>query len=149
MSAHSLIVIDRRGDVDLEPEIDAILCEETDRGDEAEIDVDAQGGQWFVEFDTKYTVDGLENAAERLSEELDCRVDVVEVWDNRDADEQGREEYAYESGVKIAEVRPLEVPAGVEVVAIPTETLRTWRNQLDGNPFPEVGKVITAIDALL
>lgn len=151
MSARSVLIIHRRGDVDLEPQIDEILCEETDRGDQADIDLDGQGedARWFAEFDTKYTVDGLENAAQRLSKELDCRVDVVEEWDNRDADDPGREAYSYEHGVRVVEERTLEVPAGVEVVAVPIEALRQWRGWLEQQPFPQVGRVATGIDTYL
>lgn len=150
MSVHSTLVVDRHDEDDLDEQISEILCDETDRGDEADIDLDGQGAdaKWFVEFDTRYTVDGLENAAERLSKELDCHVAVVEEWDNRDADEQGREAYAYFRGVRVAEERTVEVPAGVEVVAVPVEMLRAWQQDLT-LLLPPSNPTLLGITALL
>lgn len=148
MSTYSTIVIHRTDDADLEEVILTILCDETDRGNDAEVWRRADA-TWLAEFKTKYTVDGLANAAEKISSILNCAVDVVEEWDGSDADEQGREAYSYEHGVKVTEERVLDVPAGVEVRAVPVETLRQWRGWLEQQPFPQIGRVATAIDVLL
>lgn len=129
-----------------------ILRGETDAYQHDEPDITRGTGVdlWFITIETRWTVDGIDNAAALMSKQFGCEVELGEAWDNRDADEPGSRSVVYDQGALRSEGRELQVPAYVgEVVAVPVDTLREWRSLLEAHPFPEVSRVVVAIGAAL
>lgn len=147
MSTFSTLLI-HRSEAELEDSITSIIEQHAD----AEADVFRRSGEvWIAEFEGKSTVDGLEGAAEVLSLVLACQVDVVEEWDNRDADDAGREAYSYDRGKKILVERALMIPPGkaVNPVVITRLDLEVWIERLTEQPVPDIDEVLADMRRLL
>lgn len=118
--------------------------------DEPDITRATDADLWFITIETRWSVDGIDNAAELMSKQFGCEVELNEAWNDRDADEPGSRSVVYYLGTLRSEARELQVPADAgDVVAVPVDTLREWNRMLEAHPFPEVSRVIAAIEAAL
>lgn len=139
------------GDATVKAVIDHVIYEDTDMS-LLDYDLHLQGDTWELSADTRWSIDGIESAAARISSTLGCEVELSETWDDRDADEPGWSSAVYRAGVRVSTGLELQVPLGVaatDVVVVPIQALRQWRGWLEQQPFPQIGRVATAIDVLL
>lgn len=155
MSQTTTLAIDR-STTDLEGTIEAILLDFAEMPDDYEIrpvfNADQITEEWAVTIESRWSVGGIESAAARLSLVLGCSVEVTELWNDRDADEPGSRSVVYSNGALFSEGVELQLPANLtaaDVAVVPIETLRQWRGWLEQQPFPQVGRVATGIDAYL